>query len=110
MAKIRRALGLEDANRGRRVLYIIIFRELDTDLSNKQDGRSSTCTGTSDAESFLWVLTWVCLRHQESQLLRKSRPFDEWLKVDINTCRERKSDFIMSGRYEAQPLSSHQSN
>jgi hypothetical protein len=37
-AKIRAALGLEGAKRGRRVLYMIIFRKLDpiTDLSGKQ--------------------------------------------------------------------------
>lgn len=37
-ATIRRVLGLENAERGRRVLDIIIFRRLDPirDLSNKQ--------------------------------------------------------------------------
>jgi hypothetical protein len=37
-ANIRKALGLKDAERGRRVLYIIVFRKLDpiTDLSDKQ--------------------------------------------------------------------------
>jgi hypothetical protein len=63
-----------------------------------------------DAESFIWVLTWICLRYQEGQLLRKGRPLDQWLKVDIETCSEKKIHFLYQGRYKAQPSSSHQSN
>ncbi|KAG1719909.1 hypothetical protein EDB19DRAFT_612502 [Suillus lakei] len=49
-----------------------------------------------DAESFIWVLTWVCLRYQNGRLLRKGRPLDEWLKVDVNGCREKKTDFLFN--------------
>jgi hypothetical protein len=35
-----------------------------------------------DAESFLWVFAWVCLRYEGGRLLRKGRPLDEWLKLD----------------------------
>ncbi|KAG2355781.1 hypothetical protein BDR07DRAFT_1364871 [Suillus spraguei] len=185
-ANIRRALGLKDAERGRRVLYIVVFRKLDpiTDLSDKEflaawwhivvchyalweknvyhrdispsnlmvyktsDGRyigvlndfdlSSTRDSSSgqertgtvpfmaielltkevikgevqhlyrhDAESFLWVLTWVCLRYREGQLLRECRPLDGWLKVDAIGCRMKKNDFLITGRHKAQPSSSH---
>jgi hypothetical protein len=52
----------------------------------------------------------VCLRYQEGKLLSSGRPLDEWLKVDINTCREKNNDFLLSGCHDAQPSSSHQSN
>ncbi|KAG2339602.1 hypothetical protein BDR05DRAFT_967788 [Suillus weaverae] len=189
MAKIREMLGLKDAERGRRVLYIIVFRKLDpiTDLSEDEflsawwqiilchyalwerqvhhrdvspsnlmvyktsDGRyigvlndfdlSSTRdspsgqerTGTvpfmaldlltkegiegkvkhlyqHDAESFIWVLTWICLRYREGQLLRQGRPLDEWLKVDAIQCRKEKNDFLMSGRRKIKPSPSHKHN
>ncbi|KAG2064585.1 hypothetical protein BDR04DRAFT_242129 [Suillus decipiens] len=32
-----------------------------------------------DAESFIWVLTWVCLRYREGTLLNKARQLDRWL-------------------------------
>ncbi|KAG1741280.1 hypothetical protein EDB19DRAFT_1875935 [Suillus lakei] len=188
-ANIRRALGLKDAERGRRILYIIVFRKLDpiTKLSDKKflaawwhivvchytlwnkgvyhrdispsnlmvyktsDGRyigvlndfdlSSTQdspsgrerTGTvpfmalelltkdaiegkvkhlyqHDAESLIWVLTWVCLRYRNGRLLRKGRPFDEWLKMDVNGCREKKNDFLNAGRRKIKPTRSHKLN
>ncbi|KAG2028979.1 hypothetical protein BDR03DRAFT_816759, partial [Suillus americanus] len=31
-----------------------------------------------DVESFIWVLTWICLRYEGGNLLRKDRPLDEW--------------------------------
>jgi serine/threonine protein kinase len=185
-ANIRMALGLKDAERGSRVLYIIVFRKLDPitklkgrkflsawwhivvchytlwgtnvhhrdispsnlmvyktldgryigvlndfDLSSTRDSPSGQeRTGTvpfmaielltkeategkvkhlyrHDAESFLWVLTWVSLRYKNGHLLRKGRPLDEWLKVDINTCREKKNDFLNTGRYSIRPSRSH---
>ncbi|KAG2120014.1 hypothetical protein BD769DRAFT_1641729 [Suillus cothurnatus] len=188
-AGIRRTLGLQDAERGSRVLYIIVFRKLDpiTDLSEDEflsawwqiilchyalwekqvhhrdvspsnlmvyktsDGRyigvlndfdlSSTRdspsgqerTGTvpfmalrlltqdaiagkvkhlyqHDAESFLWVLAWVCLRYREGRLLRQGRPLDEWLKVDAIQCRKEKTDFLMSDRHNMKPSQSHTKN
>jgi hypothetical protein len=60
-----------------------------------------------DAESFIWVLTWVCLRYEDGKL-RSSRPLDEWLKADAKQCREKKNDFMNSGRREAQPSPSHE--
>ncbi|KAG1772855.1 hypothetical protein EV702DRAFT_1201316 [Suillus placidus] len=185
-AKIRKTLGLKDAERGRRVLYIIVFRKLDpiTDLSDKQfltawwhivvchyalwgknvhhrdvspsnlmvyktlAGRyigvlndfdlSSTRdtpsgqerTGTvpfmaldlltkegkvkhlyqHDAESFIWVLTWICLRYREGELLRQGRPLDEWLQVDAITCHDKKGAFLVSGRRKIKPSPSHKHN
>jgi serine/threonine protein kinase len=188
-ANIRKALGLKDAERGRRVLYIIVFRKLDpiTDLSDKQflaawwhivvchyalwgkkvhhrdvspsnlmvykteDGRyigvlndfdlSSTQDGPSgqertgtvpfmaielltkeaieghvkhlyqhDAESFIWVLTWVCLRYGDGQLLWKGGPLDDWLKVTAIQCRKEKTDFLYSGRDDIKPSPSHLKN
>ncbi|OAX34638.1 hypothetical protein K503DRAFT_785624 [Rhizopogon vinicolor AM-OR11-026] len=60
-----------------------------------------------DAESFIWVLTWVCLRYEKDQLI-EDRPLDHWLKVGAIRCREKKHDFLGDGRFNAQPTSSHQ--
>ncbi|KAG1741269.1 hypothetical protein EDB19DRAFT_717988 [Suillus lakei] len=188
-SNIRRALGLKDAERGRRVLYVIIFRKLDPitklsdqkfltawwhivvchyalwdkgvhhcdispsnlmvyktsdgryigvlndfDLSSTRDSPSSQeRTGTvpfmalellmqdaiegkvkhlyqHDAESFMWVLTWICLRYQNGDLLSKGRPFDEWLRVDVHGCRKEKNDFLMTGRERIEPSPSHRKN
>jgi hypothetical protein len=43
-----------------------------------------------DAESFLWVFAWVCLRYEGGRLLRKGRPLDEWLKPDAIQCHDKK--------------------
>ncbi|KAG1755272.1 uncharacterized protein EDB91DRAFT_1042382 [Suillus paluster] len=190
-AKIRKALGLEDAERGSRVLYIIVFRKLipittlsgmeflsawwqialcrchyalwkngvrhrdaspsnfmvyqlgdlwigvlnDYDLSSTQDDSPSGLerTGTvpfmalelltkkaiagqvehlyqHDAESFIWVLTWVCLRYEEGKLLSKPRPLEQWLGVDAIGCRKEKNDFLLAGLCDEdlRPSRSHQ--
>ena len=60
-----------------------------------------------DAESLIWVLAWVCLRYEDGKL-RSNRPLDEWLKVDAKQCREKKNDFLNSGRRKAQPSPSHE--
>ncbi|KIK40988.1 hypothetical protein CY34DRAFT_806585 [Suillus luteus UH-Slu-Lm8-n1] len=188
-ANIRTALGLKDAERGRRVLYLIVFKKLDpiTDLSEDEflsawwqiilchyalwdnqvhhrdvspsnlmvyktsDGRyigvlndfdlSSTRdtpsgqerTGTvpfmaiallkkdaiegkvqhlyqHDAESFLWVFAWVCLRYEKGQLLRKGRPLDEWLKFDAIRCHSEKAAFLLEDRHDMKPSQSHKKN
>ncbi|OAX35651.1 hypothetical protein K503DRAFT_745613 [Rhizopogon vinicolor AM-OR11-026] len=62
-----------------------------------------------DAESFIWVLTWVCLRYEKGRLI-EDRPLDRWLKVSIIRCREKKHDFMGDGRFNAQPTSSHQAS
>ncbi|KAG1720569.1 uncharacterized protein EDB91DRAFT_1280577 [Suillus paluster] len=159
-AKIRTALGLDDAQQGSHILYIIMFKKLipitklsgdefltawwqivhchyalwkkgihhcDVSPSNlmvykTSDGRYigvlnnydlSSIQGSSqgnehtgivpfmsidllkpdalkgkvehlyrhDAESFIWVLVWVCLRYNKGKLLTTGRPLDEWLKV-----------------------------
>ncbi|KAG1730177.1 hypothetical protein EDB19DRAFT_1913000 [Suillus lakei] len=61
-----------------------------------------------DAESFIWVLTWVCLRYEDGNLLSQNRPLDEWLKVDAIQCREKKNDFRSSGLPTMRPSGSHE--
>jgi hypothetical protein len=63
-----------------------------------------------DVESFLWVFAWVCLRYEGGRLLRKGRPLDEWLKVDIKTCRKEKYEFLMDNRHDMIPSQSHKKN
>ncbi|KAI9460390.1 hypothetical protein HD554DRAFT_1579092 [Boletus coccyginus] len=36
-----------------------------------------------DAESFIWVLVWICLRYDNGELRKDDRPLDKWLKVDV---------------------------
>jgi hypothetical protein len=47
-----------------------------------------------DAESFIWVLTWVSLRYEDGTLLSHGRQFDVWLKVDARGCMEKKTAFL----------------
>jgi hypothetical protein len=63
-----------------------------------------------DAESLLWVLTWVSLRYQEGQLLCKGRPLDEWLKVDGIQCHDKKTGFLTTHRHNMTPSQSHKQN
>jgi hypothetical protein len=65
-----------------------------------------------DAESFIWVLTWVCLQYENGNLKPKHRLLDGWLKVDAIRCLNQKSGFLLSGRMavKTQPSPSHQVN
>ncbi|KAG1865761.1 hypothetical protein C8R48DRAFT_705930, partial [Suillus tomentosus] len=56
-----------------------------------------------DAESLIWVLTWVCLRYE----LRKNRPLEEWLKVDASLCQARKAQFWSIEIRNVCPSTSH---
>jgi len=58
-----------------------------------------------DAESFIWVLTWVCLRYENGEL--NSTMLNDWLKVDAIGCHEKKSSFQSNGRFKAEPTTSH---
>ncbi|KAG2127931.1 uncharacterized protein EDB93DRAFT_1340893 [Suillus bovinus] len=62
-----------------------------------------------DAESFIWVLTWICLRYEDGKLLSKNRPLEEWLRVDASTCAEKKSHFWSNG-LGARPSVSHEAS
>ncbi|KAG2142356.1 hypothetical protein DEU56DRAFT_259973 [Suillus clintonianus] len=69
-----------------------------------------------DAESFIWVLVWICLRYSGGKLLhlREGRLLDDWLKVDVIRCRQIKSDFQRQFRSEkldpkVEPSLSHKS-
>jgi hypothetical protein len=62
-----------------------------------------------DAELFIWVLTWVCLRYENGKV-RSDRPLHAWLKEDANGYRKKKDDFLGGGCRKAQPSPSHQTN
>ncbi|KAG1796386.1 uncharacterized protein HD556DRAFT_298771 [Suillus plorans] len=62
-----------------------------------------------DAESFIWVLTWICLRYKKGKLLRKRRPLDEWLTTDAMGCFYKKAVFL--GMLSTmRPTRSHKEN
>ncbi|KAH7920466.1 hypothetical protein BV22DRAFT_1198884 [Leucogyrophana mollusca] len=70
-----------------------------------------THTYRHEAESFVWVLVWVCLRFREGQERRQqSRHLDEWLKADEETCRDKKNTFINEDFEEVTPSPSHERN
>ncbi|KAH7891044.1 hypothetical protein F5I97DRAFT_1947284 [Phlebopus sp. FC_14] len=46
-----------------------------------------------DAESFVWVLTWISLRYSNGKPL-KNAELDKWLRVDAVTCRKEKLHFL----------------
>ncbi|KAG1860291.1 hypothetical protein DFJ58DRAFT_874529 [Suillus subalutaceus] len=63
------------------------------------------------AESFIWVLIWVCLQYEDGKLLSKDRLLDCWLTGDAFSCQEIKRSFLqlaMENRIRAplppQPL------
>ena len=61
-----------------------------------------------DVESFVWVLTWVCLRYEDGKLRTNGRLLNEWLTVDAKGCRKEKSGFLGSSmRHKLQPSSSN---
>ncbi|KAG2052932.1 hypothetical protein BDR06DRAFT_491012 [Suillus hirtellus] len=60
-----------------------------------------------DAESLIWVLTWVCLRYEGGHLLSKNRPLEEWLKVDARTCGNEKAGFVLTGIRSVRPSGPH---
>ncbi|KAH7891055.1 hypothetical protein F5I97DRAFT_1964440 [Phlebopus sp. FC_14] len=46
-----------------------------------------------DAESFIWVLTWISLRYSNGQPMR-NKALDQWLIVDAVRCGQQKSAFL----------------
>ncbi|KAG2113446.1 uncharacterized protein F5147DRAFT_46113 [Suillus discolor] len=62
-----------------------------------------------DAESFIWVLTWICLRYKKGKLRRKRRPLDEWLTADAMGCFYQKAVFL-GMQPTMRPTRSHKEN
>ncbi|KAG2052938.1 hypothetical protein BDR06DRAFT_1055400 [Suillus hirtellus] len=60
-----------------------------------------------DAESLIWVLTWVSLRYEGGNLLSKDQPLEEWLKADASLCQARKTQFWSGGIRDVCPSRSH---
>jgi hypothetical protein len=50
-----------------------------------------------DAESFIWVLTWVCICYEGGAYISKGTDLHQWLRVDAHRCHEKKSGFLLSG-------------
>ncbi|KAG1730180.1 hypothetical protein EDB19DRAFT_2027536 [Suillus lakei] len=61
-----------------------------------------------DAESFVWVLTWICLRYEGGKLLSKPRPLEELLKVDALVTAEKKTHFWSVQLSTMRPSGSHE--
>ncbi|KAG1901769.1 uncharacterized protein F5891DRAFT_1144295 [Suillus fuscotomentosus] len=60
-----------------------------------------------DAESLIWVLTWVCLRYEGGHLLSTNRPLEDWLKSDAPMCADKKGGFLTGGIRNVRPSGSH---
>jgi hypothetical protein len=64
-----------------------------------------------DAQSFVWVLIWICLRYDNGVLRSKNRPFDEWLKVDARGCHTKRAGFLNSTRWKTEEAGAgHENN
>ncbi|KAF8429316.1 hypothetical protein L210DRAFT_3418953, partial [Boletus edulis BED1] len=48
-----------------------------------------------DAESFIWVLTWICLCYEDDKLYKHGWPLDDWLKVNVHLCGMEKLFFLI---------------
>lgn len=62
-----------------------------------------------DAESFIWVLTGICLRYDNGELLCRIRPLDRWLTVNAMGCHMKKTSYLASVD-EIRPTQSHKGN
>ncbi|KAG1768848.1 hypothetical protein EDD22DRAFT_967249 [Suillus occidentalis] len=63
-----------------------------------------------DADSFIWVFAWVCLRYEDGRLLSKVTLLNEWLKLDAIQCCDKRSAFLMGHRHHMIPSQSHKKN
>ncbi|KAH0834712.1 hypothetical protein J3R83DRAFT_10260 [Lanmaoa asiatica] len=62
-----------------------------------------------DAESFIWVLTWVCARY-DLGVLRRNTPMDAWLKVDAIGCAKEKQFYLFERGKDISPGLGHERN
>jgi hypothetical protein len=66
-----------------------------------------------DAESFIWVLTWITLQYKDGKF-QSNGPLNGWLKENATRCRDMRSGFLIMAHGpdgdEMKPSSSHQSN
>jgi len=63
-----------------------------------------------DAESFIWVLIWICLRYSDGVLHDRRQLVELLLTKDTHICEWVKKNFRSNRCREAQPSLSHQSN
>ncbi|KAG2132080.1 hypothetical protein DEU56DRAFT_914276 [Suillus clintonianus] len=63
-----------------------------------------------DAESFIWVLVYVCLCYERGVFIGKRSPLNAWLRADAVECRMRKNDFLTFGRKTVEPTPSQKDN
>lgn len=109
LSSIKRFLSsIKDAPRGLERTGTIPFMALDLLMPEATAGQVEHVY-YHDAESFIWVLTWICLRYDNGKLLRKNRPLDEWLTVDAMGCHEKKTSFLGMLR-RIHPTQSHEGN
>jgi hypothetical protein len=60
-----------------------------------------------DAESFIWVLTWISICYDNGVYIGKRTELHDWLRVDALGCHEKKFSFLGIGHREITPSSSH---
>jgi hypothetical protein len=51
-----------------------------------------------DAQSFIWVPIWICLRYNKGGLGKPNELLDDWLKVDALGCRDKRSSGFLTGK------------
>jgi len=86
----------------------IPFMALDLLAGHSPDGKHLY---QHDAESFIWVLAWVCLQYEDGKPRSDDqRPVDCWLKEDAFGCVNTKISFLVFDTHDVQPSSLHQSN
>ncbi|KAG1806013.1 hypothetical protein EV424DRAFT_1544148 [Suillus variegatus] len=85
----------------------VLFMALDRLIPESMAGKVEHVY-VHDAESFIWALTWICLRYEGGKLLSKNRPLEKWLKVDARACAEKKADFLSGRIRDVRPSGSHE--
>ncbi|KAH7881947.1 hypothetical protein F5I97DRAFT_1817879 [Phlebopus sp. FC_14] len=80
---------LASTGRAQRITGAAPFMALDLLTDKALRGANVQHLYEHDAESFVWVLTWICLRYSDGKHL-KNESLDKWLKGDAKTCRKEK--------------------
>ena len=104
--------SMKDSPTGRERTGTVPFMALDLLFDKAMEGKVEHLY-RHDAESFIWVLTWITLQYKDGKLLSNG-PLDDWLEENATRCRNVRSAFLIMtpgpNGNGMKPSPSHQSN
>jgi hypothetical protein len=78
--------SMKDSPTGRERTGTVPFMAFDLLLDKAMEGKVEHLY-QHDAESFIWVLTWITLQYNDGKL-QGNGPLNGWLKENSTTCRQ----------------------